>query len=198
MGWQERMEKAKRDHRPELKDWEADNLYEKFPAWRDALTSNPSEQFKSFLLPHDEPPRNFPIILDARNLTDKDFHDNYEAREFPCLIKGIAEGYDGGASTGAWKAIERWQLSALKENDELLNRKFKCGEDDDGDNIKVRLSTFLEYLEHNRDDSPLYIFDSGFDDDNVANCILSHYRVPSYFSDDLFGLVKESRRPPYR
>jgi histone arginine demethylase JMJD6 len=81
---------------------------------------------------------------------------------------------------------------------DLRDRKFKCGEDDDGHSVKVKLRHFLEYLRRNRDDSPLYVFDSGFDDDSVARSLLEDYRVPSYFDDDLFRLVSESRRPPYR
>jgi len=53
-------------------------------------------------------------------------------------------------------------------------------------------------MRRNRDDSPLYIFDSAFDEDRLANKILKDYQVPRYFSDDLFRLVSERRRPPYR
>jgi histone arginine demethylase JMJD6 len=81
---------------------------------------------------------------------------------------------------------------------DLRDRKFKCGEDDDGHSVKVKLRHFLEYLRWNRDDSPLYVFDSGFDDDPVARSLLEDYRVPTYFDDDLFRLVSESRRAPYR
>jgi histone arginine demethylase JMJD6 len=57
---------------------------------------------------------------------------------------------------------------------------------------------FLKYLEKNSDDSPLYIFDSRYDDDAVSKILLEDYTVPSYFPDDLFSLVGEKRRPPYR
>lgn len=70
---------------------------------------------------------------------------------------------------------------------------------------------FLYYTEHDgrRDDSPLYIFDSGFYKDrrrrakgykqtDQPNTLLADYDVPEYFSDDLFRLTGERRRPPYR
>merc|ERR1719401_1772120 len=62
----------------------------------------------------------------------------------------------------------------------------------------MKLRHFLQYLAHNRDDSPLYIFDSTFDEDKHAKRILDDYEVPTYFDEDLLGLVGERRRPPYR
>jgi histone arginine demethylase JMJD6 len=57
---------------------------------------------------------------------------------------------------------------------------------------------FLEYVKNNEDDSPLYIFDSRFENDAVSRCLLRDYRVPSFFPEDYFSLVGEKRRPPYR
>ncbi len=64
--------------------------------------------------------------------------------------------------------------------------------------IRMKLRHFLQYLRHNRDDSPLYIFDATFDEDKYAKRILEDYTVPEYFNEDLLGLVGERRRPPYR
>lgn len=88
---------------------------------------------------------------------------------------------------------------------------FKCGEDDDENNVYVKMKHFLYYMEHDGrwDDSPLYIFDSGFYKDrrrrakgykqtDQPNTLLGDYDVPEYFSDDLFRLTGERRRPPYR
>lgn len=80
----------------------------------------------------------------------------------------------------------------------LGNKLFKCGEDDDGYKIKAKLKYFLKYMKYNKDDSPLYVFDGSFDDDNDSKTLLNDFKVPSYFQDDLFSLVGEKRRPPYR
>lgn len=64
--------------------------------------------------------------------------------------------------------------------------------------FRSKLKHFLKYMARNRDDSPLYIFDSAFDEDRLSKKILEDYSVPNYFSDDLFRLVSERRRPPYR
>ena len=70
--------------------------------------------------------------------------------------------------------------------------------DDDGYKVKVRLRYFLRYIQHNTDDSPLYIFDSNFDTDDISKCLLQDYTIPSYFPEDYFQLMGERRRPPYR
>ena len=62
----------------------------------------------------------------------------------------------------------------------------------------MRMRHFLKYLKYNEDDSPLYIFDSRFENDTVSKSLLEDYRVPSYFPEDLFSMVGEKRRPPYR
>ena len=78
-----------------------------------------------------------------------------------------------------------------------------------------------------QDDSPLYVFDSSFDDNKDSKGVrsslfmrayvagrvvvlksvelaalplqmLHDFEVPIYFRDDLFRLVGERRRPPYR
>ena len=196
--WEEKMETARRLHRPDLDDWECDGMHETFPAFVEQVQQFPN--FQSFFAEAKDAhrqKRHYPAVLDAATLTREEFYQ-YEIEQVPCVIKNIPAGYDGGKFTKPWPALEKWKFDTLKDDDMLLNRKFKCGEDDDERNIKVRLSHFLSYTEGNKDDSPLYIFDSSFEDDDYAERILDDYRVPSYFKDDLFNLVSESRRPPYR
>lgn len=76
--------------------------------------------------------------------------------------------------------------------------RFRCGEDDDGYSVKMKLKYFLRYMAQQKDDSPLYIFDNHFDGNAKAQTILKQYSIPKYFRDDLFRLVGEKNRPPYR
>jgi histone arginine demethylase JMJD6 len=92
--------------------------------------------------------------------------------------------------------LDKWTFNALYE--EYKEAKFKVGEDDDGYKLRVPLKYYFEYLVNNKDDSPLYLFESSIEEHKEAHKIMKNYEVPPYFKDDLFKLAGERKRPPYR
>lgn len=44
----------------------------------------------------------------------------------------------------------------------------------------------MEYLVYNKDDSPLYLFESSIEDNKDAKYMIKKYDVPKYFKEDLF------------
>lgn len=121
------MERARRLHRPSLKNWQQDGLYEQFPEFQRSILERPP--YEHFTLSQDLP-TNIPVVLDSRAVSPDTFARDYEARNIPSVITGIPEQND-------WNAVEEWKFDALMKDEDLRNRYFKCGEDDDGRSVKV-------------------------------------------------------------
>ena len=87
------------------------------------------------------------------------------------------------------------------------------GDDDYDESVFMKMKHFIYYAQNEglKDDSPLYIFDSGFDRNRVSKSrkkkdskssidtksLLKDYNAPRYFREDLFRLTG-NRRPPYK
>jgi len=175
--WERRLAVAKTKHRPKLKDWGRDEMV-KNAAWT-ALQQQQQQQ-------HQAPSPSIAHVSSSL-LPTEEFIRRFEKPCVPVVLQ----------STGTTQA----RLGSFRHLRRAYGRRmFKVGEDDDGYKVKVKLKYFLKYLENNSqaDDSPLYVFDSTFDDDEVSKALLADYQVPRFFPDDLFSLVGERRRPPYR
>jgi hypothetical protein len=124
--------------------------------------------------------------VDGGDLTPGRFANDYEATSTPVIVRGVPESED-------WAAKE-WNYDRLSFDPILCNLRMKCGEDDGGGTIRVSLKEFTTYVARNcmNDDSPLYVFDSGFSDRKGCKPILDGFRVPDFCGrDDLFELVSK-------
>ena len=75
--------------------------------------------------------------------------------------------------------MKNWQLSKLDER--FGHSFFKIGESDSGRKLKVTMKEYIEYLLFNRDDSPLYMFESNLEDHPEAKVMCDEYEPAKFF-----------------
>lgn len=75
--------------------------------------------------------------------------EKYETPSIPVIIDGVVD---------KWKAKDEWTFDKLYKN--YGESKLRVGEDDDGYALRMKFKYFIEYMIFNKDDSPLYLFES--------------------------------------
>jgi histone arginine demethylase JMJD6 len=178
--WEKAMKKAKRGHRSdlELNEWGEDHFHEQNICPKlEKEYEDKAEEFQDVL------------SMSVKTTSRAEFIEQVEKTNIPALVHDIPVEED-------WPAAGTWSIEGLRQI--YRDTRFRCGDDDDGYPLRVKLDYFTKYMKYNTDDSPLKIFDGTFDENPEAKKLLKDYKVPSYFNDDLFKHVGESRRPPYR
>lgn len=95
-----------------------------------------------------------------------------------------------------WPAMKHWSIASLEER--FRNVAFKVAKDDKGKKLRMKFKYYADYLRHQQDDSPLYLFETNVDDNGLIRPIVDDFEVPDVFPNDYFALVNQDSRPPFR
>ena len=123
----------------------------------------------------------------ASELSGADFVREFEEPNRPVIISGVVE---------TWEAYRRWGREDLRtaHGDVVFN----------AGGYGMRLADYFDYSAATAmspslvaaEETPLYLFDQEFV--NKVPALGAEYQVPSYFAEDLFGLLGAEKRPAYR
>jgi histone arginine demethylase JMJD6 len=122
-----------------------------------------------------------------QDITPEWFLENAMKPMRPYIVEGVTEG---------WPANERWCIEAMEER--FRHVAFKVAKDDKGKKLRTKFKYYADYLRHQQDDSPLYLFETNMDDNGYIRPLREDFETPDLFPHDYFALVNEDARPPHR
>jgi hypothetical protein len=180
--------------------------------WTVAALSNPRHRYARLKFKVDEQASDEVAVTPVTS-TDADGASADAAAASSSTAATAAAAASKNATTHAATAAAANGVNDDNDDDDLLPEP--------GGSFKLPLYAFMQYLHHNRDDVPLYVFDGVFETEAAAAAaagnvnvsgddggggdsivcgadILHEFAPPPLFQPDLFSLLGEVRRPPYR
>lgn len=125
--------------------------------------------------------------IKREDISPKWFHENIASKGRPVIIED---------AINHWPAIERWSLDALDER--FGNVEFMVAKDSDGKKLRMKLKYYIDYMKHQKDDSPLFLFESDIEANILRRQLCRDFEVPDLFPHDFLNLVNDAARPPSR
>jgi histone arginine demethylase JMJD6 len=110
----------------------------------------------------------------ALRLSEREFIERYERPAIPVVICDLTRNWPGAGKWTPQKLCSRFR-----------NQPFKCGEDDDGYSVKLKMKYFVDYMKDCQDDSPLYIFDASYGEVSHIQRMYSGFVVMTSCCNDL-------------
>ncbi|XP_051118418.1 lysine-specific demethylase JMJ21 [Andrographis paniculata] len=117
------------------------------------------------------------------NISLEEFHKDYDGQK-PVMIDGLADN---------WSARKSWTCEEflLKYADTKFGISQRSSK-----KINMKFKDYNSYIQLQRDEDPLYIFDDKFGE--AAPDLLKDYSVPQLFQEDYFDVLDIDHRPPFR
>eukprot|EP00928_Gymnodinium_smaydae_P000883 TRINITY_DN10324_c0_g1_i2.p1 TRINITY_DN10324_c0_g1~~TRINITY_DN10324_c0_g1_i2.p1 ORF type:complete len:503 (+),score=124.84 TRINITY_DN10324_c0_g1_i2:74-1582(+) len=120
-------------------------------------------------------------------ITPEWFYENYASKNLPVIIEG---------GCADWPAMNAWAIDKLEER--FRHVAFKVGEASKGKKLRMKFKYYADYLRQQRDDNPLYLFETDVNDNAHIKPLVDDYVVPDLFPHDWLNLVNHDARPPWR
>ncbi|CAK9313061.1 unnamed protein product [Citrullus colocynthis] len=129
------------------------------------------------------------FYLDAGNVERKDdlsleeFQNEFDGKK-PIILSGLVN---------TWPARRTWSIDHLSQK--YGDIAFKISQRS-AKKISMKFKDYAAYMQLQHDEDPLYIFDDKFGE--AAPDLLKDYDVPHLFQEDLFDVLDDDKRPPFR